>query len=58
MTLVDEPHAKIMKTRIKHTILLMLASSLVAVFSSGCGTVRGIGKDVGTVGEGIEKSAR
>jgi len=55
---VETPHANTMKTQIKNTTILILASALVALFSTGCGTVRGIGKDVGTVGHGIEKSTR
>jgi predicted small secreted protein len=38
--------------------MLALACALVGVFTSGCGTVRGFGRDVGTVGEGIQKSTR
>ena len=47
-----------MKRSLKHIVILALASVLVAIFSAGCGTVRGFGRDVGTVGEGIQKSTR
>ena len=47
-----------MKTSIKRTVILAIASALAVAFSAGCGTIRGFGKDVGTVGEGIEKSTR
>ena len=46
-----------MKTPFKLTVFLLLASAL-AVALTGCGTVRGFGNDVETVGNGIEKSAR
>ncbi|RPJ34284.1 MAG: entericidin A/B family lipoprotein [Verrucomicrobiaceae bacterium] len=47
-----------MKKSLKQTVILLIASVLVAAFSAGCGTVRGFGRDVETVGEGIEKSTR
>lgn len=47
-----------MKPSLKRTIILILASVLAVVFSAGCGTVRGFGRDVETVGENIEESAR
>ncbi len=47
-----------MKPSLKHIAILVLASALAAVFTSGCGTVRGFGRDVGTVGDGIQKSTR
>lgn len=47
-----------MKPSLKRTIVLILASVLAVVFSAGCGTVRGFGRDVETVGENIEESAR
>ncbi|HSP43048.1 MAG TPA: entericidin A/B family lipoprotein [Luteolibacter sp.] len=47
-----------MKTSLTRTIILILASALAVVFSAGCGTVRGFGSDVETVGENIEESAR
>lgn len=47
-----------MKNSFKRTAILILASALAVIFSAGCGTVRGFGRDVGTVGEGIEKSTR
>ncbi len=46
-----------MKT-IKTLLLVSLASALVVAFTPGCATVRGFGKDVESVGEGINKSAR
>jgi predicted small secreted protein len=47
-----------MKSSLKHIAILVLASALAAAFTSGCGTVRGFGRDVGTVGDGIQKSTR
>jgi predicted small secreted protein len=55
---VVAPQTNVMKKPIKHIVILTLASVLVAAFTAGCGTVRGIGRDVGTVGHGIEKSTR
>jgi predicted small secreted protein len=46
------------KTSVKHSIYFMLASAIVIVGITSCGTVRGIGHDVETVGNGIEKSTR
>lgn len=42
----------------KRTAILILASALAVVFCAGCGTVRGLGRDVETVGENIENSSR
>ena len=47
-----------MKSYTQRIILFALASALGAALIAGCGTVRGIGRDVGTVGHGIEKSTR
>ena len=47
-----------MKTSSKFIAFLALASTLAALLSSSCATVRGFGKDVGTVGHGIQKSTR
>jgi predicted small secreted protein len=47
-----------MKTPVQRIIILTLASALAAAFVAGCGTVRGFGRDVGTVGNEIEKSTR
>ncbi len=47
-----------MKTSLISTVILIIASALVVVFSAGCGTVRGFGRDVETVGENIEQSTR
>lgn len=53
-----KPTKKAMKTSLKRTAILILASALAVAFSAGCGTVRGFGRDVGTVGDNIEKSTR
>ncbi len=55
---VEKPTIKPMKTSFKRTAILILASALAVAFSAGCGTVRGFGRDVETVGENIEESAR
>lgn len=47
-----------MKSPIQRTAILILATALAVAFSSSCGTVRGFGRDVETVGENIEQSAR
>lgn len=47
-----------MKTPIKRTVILILASALMVAFTSACGTVRGFGHDVENVGGNIEKAAR
>lgn len=47
-----------MKIPLKRTTILILASALAVLFSAACGTVRGFGRDVETVGENIEDSAR
>jgi predicted small secreted protein len=47
-----------MKTSSKRISILMIASVLLALFSTGCATVRGFGRDVGTAGEHIEDSTR
>ncbi|MES2980892.1 MAG: ECN family pore-forming entericidin [Verrucomicrobiota bacterium] len=41
----------------KRTIILIIASGLLALFSSSCGTVRGAGNDISTVGRGIRNAA-
>jgi predicted small secreted protein len=46
------------KTPSKQTILLILASALLATFGAGCATMRGFGRDVETVGGNIEETAR
>jgi len=47
-----------MKTPVKRIAILILASALVAAFGASCATTRGFGRDVETVGEKIERSAR
>ena len=47
-----------MKIFSNRTAILILASILMVAFSAACGTVRGFGRDVETVGENIERSAR
>jgi predicted small secreted protein len=47
-----------MKTPLKRIAIFILASALVALFGASCATTRGFGRDVGTVGDKIEKSAR
>ena len=47
-----------MKSSFKSIVILLFASALMAVITSSCGTVRGFGSDVGTVGNGIRNSAR
>ena len=47
-----------MKKSLKHIVLLVVASALVALFSSSCNTIHGVGKDVGAVGNTIEHVSR
>jgi predicted small secreted protein len=47
-----------MKTPSKNLAIIVLAAVSAAILTSSCGTVRGFGRDVGTVGRGIQKSAR
>jgi predicted small secreted protein len=47
-----------MKTPLNRLAILLLASALVALFGASCATTRGFGRDVETVGEKIEESAR
>lgn len=47
-----------MKTSTKRLAVLVLASALTALFSSGCGTVHGFGHDVEKVGDHIEHASR
>ena len=42
----------------KRIVLLTFASAMTALFASGCGTIRGFGRDVETVGGTIEETAR
>jgi predicted small secreted protein len=55
---VETPLITIMKTSTKRILALILSSAFFALFSSGCGTVRGFGKDVEKTGEHIEDSTR
>jgi len=54
----NQPKKIPMKTPPKRTLVLILVSSLVVAFGTGCATVRGFGRDVESVGESINKSAR
>jgi predicted small secreted protein len=47
-----------MKTKTSRILILLLASAMLALFSAGCGTVRGFGRDVEHVGDHIERAAR
>jgi len=55
---VEIPKIKFMKTSSKRTVILILASALTMAFATSCGTVRGVGRDVESVGDGIERAAR
>ncbi len=45
-------------TRIQHLVLLFLATTLLAMFSVGCNTAHGFGKDVENAGEGIQNGTK
>jgi predicted small secreted protein len=47
-----------MKTSSFRLVSFALASVLLALFVSGCGTMRGIGHDVSHAGDHIEDAAR
>ncbi len=47
-----------MKPSFKQIAILVLASTGISLLSVGCATIRGVGRDVGTAGRGIEKSTR
>lgn len=50
-----------MNTTLRKAALLALAVSflgLFTVFSTSCGTARGFGRDLGHVGDGIQRVAR
>jgi len=47
-----------MKTKQQRIVMIIIASALLALFSTSCGTVRGFGRDVEHTGEGIQKSTR
>lgn len=41
----------------KRLIVLLMASALISLFASSCGTVRGIGQDISGAGRGLQKAA-
>jgi len=45
-------------TTIQRISVFLLLSALLVVFSTSCGTARGIGHDVGHAGNLIERAAR
>lgn len=51
-----KPHS-IMIRKHKRIIVLLVASVLFSIFTSSCGTMRGIGSDISGVGRGIRNAA-
>ena len=49
---------KTMKKQFKRATIVIFSTILLAALSAGCGTVSGFGKDVETVGDGIQQSTR
>ena len=47
-----------MRKSYKQIIILLAASIVWTLFGAGCGTVNGVGKDVDTVGDGIQRVSR
>jgi len=47
-----------MRKSYKHIIIVLVASTLWAIFGASCGTVNGVGKDVDAVGDGIQRASR
>jgi predicted small secreted protein len=47
-----------MKVLTKRSIILIIASACIALFTMSCATMRGFGKDVSHAGDHIEHSAR
>lgn len=45
-----------MKTSLKRLLLLYLAVGFMALFSTGCQTTKGFGRDVEDLGENIQGS--
>lgn len=41
----------------KRIIVLLIASVVFSMFTSSCGTVRGVGSDISGVGRGIRNAA-
>jgi predicted small secreted protein len=41
----------------KRIIVLLIASLVFSMFTSSCGTVRGIGQDISGAGRGLQKAA-
>lgn len=41
----------------KRIIILLIASALFSMFTSSCGTMRGIGQDISGAGRGLQKAA-
>ena len=42
---------------LKRLIIVLVISGLVGVCVNGCGTVKGAGKDVQSVGRGVERAS-
>ena len=51
-----KPHP-IMIQKHKRIIILIIASALFSMFTSSCGTMRGIGQDISGAGRGLQKAA-
>jgi len=43
---------------IKHIVVLLLVTSLLAIASTGCNTAHGFGKDVENAGQGIQNGTK
>ena len=47
-----------MKNKLTRLVVLLIASAITMILGTSCGTVRGVGQDVGTAGDTIEDATR
>lgn len=47
-----------MKNKLPRIVVLLIASAITMILGTSCGTVRGVGQDVGTAGDTIEDATR
>ena len=47
-----------MKNKLPRFVVLLIASAITMILGTSCGTVRGVGQDVGTAGDTIEDATR
>jgi predicted small secreted protein len=52
----QQPHTIMIKKH-KRIIVLLIASLVLSMFTSSCGTVSGVGQDISRAGRGLQKAA-